>query len=173
MVNTFDNIGNSKRYGAEVFSKVNWFSWWNTSFSLNYYFSDFATNQFNNSTTFSQRYRVQNEFKFAKTWSAQLNGNINPQRQGLQGVDKTNYRTDFAISKRFLENKGQAIVRINDVFNTAKFISENNLVNLYEKSTFKPQSRFIYLTLKYNLSFGKNTSNRSRKNRQYSSGNVD
>ncbi|MDY8135189.1 outer membrane beta-barrel protein [Aquimarina sp. 2201CG5-10] len=174
LISTFDNVGRSKRYGIELFSKVKWFSWWNTNFSLNYYFSDFETTQFNNTNTFSQRYRIRNDFKFAKTWGVQLNGNINPKGQNLQQETQTNYRIDFAISKRFLENKGQAVLRVNDILDSSEFDFERNLSGFSERTVWKPLSRYLYLTLKYNFSFGKNTDkNRQRKQRKYSSGKVD
>ncbi|NAS32227.1 TonB-dependent receptor [Flavobacteriaceae bacterium R38] len=174
IVNTFDNVGTSKQYGIELFSKINWFKWWDTNLTMNYYFADFETNQFANTSTFSQQYRMQNSFRFAKTWSIQLNGNLNPRRENLQQVIQSNYWADIAISKRFAKNKGQVILRVNDVFRTTEFESERILTNLTERTVNNPFSRYAYLTFRYNLSIGKDKlKNRQRKNREYIRGNVD
>ncbi|NER12817.1 TonB-dependent receptor [Leptobacterium flavescens] len=174
IINTFDNIGTSRQYGIELFSRINWSKWWSSNLSMNYYFSDFETQQFANTHTFSQQYRLQNDFRFAKSWSVQLNGNLNPRRQNLQQEIQTNYRLDLAVSKRILKNKGQLILRINDIFNTSEFDVERNLNDLSERTFRKPFSRYAYLTMRYNFSFGQNNQqNRLRKQRRYNSGNVD
>lgn len=174
IVSSFENIGSSEQYGAEVFVKLVMADWWDSNLSFNYYFSEFDTVNFANTTTFSQRYFIRNSFRFLKTWSAQLNSNINPKRQTLQQVIETNYRFDLSLSKKLFKGKGEATLRVNDVFNTQEFQFERSVLDIDQTTIRKPLSRFVYFSYRHSFSFGKNDfRNRRRKNRDYDKGNVD
>lgn len=174
IISTFDNVGQVSQYGSELFIKLNVAKWWDSSISFNYYFSKFQNSNFMNDKTFSQRYFIRNNFKLAKTWSAQFNANINPKRQSLQQIIETNYRMDLALSKSFFKGKGRATVRVNDIFNTQEFNFSRDFIDISENTQRKPRSRYVYVSYNHRFSFGKGKfENRNRKDRDYSSGNVD
>ncbi len=174
IVSTFENFSSSEDYGIEAFLKLKIAPWWDTNLSFNYYFSQFDTEAFANNTTFSQRYFIRNSFKFLKSWTAQLNTNLNPQRQTLQQTVETNYRFDLSIAKKIFKNKGRFTFRVNDLFNTQEFEFNRSVANFVQTTVRKPVSRFIYVTYTHRFSFGKGDfKHRKRKDRDYSKGNVD
>ena len=79
------------------------------------------------------------------------------------GEIPSNYRINLGVQKRFLQNKLTATFKVDDVFNTGKFIidTDNEVTNSVTQETYRQlmyaerqrQRRFASVVLSYN--FGK------------------
>ena len=79
------------------------------------------------------------------------------------GEIPANYRINLGIQKRFLQNRLTATFKVDDIFNTGKFIidTENEVTNSITQETYRQlmyaerqrQRRFASVVLNYN--FGK------------------
>ena len=174
LVSTFDNIGDSKRYGIELLSKINWTKLFSSNVSFNYYFSEFETSEFSNNTTLFQRYNINNTLKFNRGWTLQLNSQIIPKRKNLQQTIDGFYVVNLAVAKRLFKNKGQLTVKINDILRTREFKFNRTTELFSERMKNVPlTSRYVYVTYRHSFSFGKNSKTRKRQKRDYINGNVD
>ncbi|PKH51782.1 hypothetical protein CXF68_14290 [Tenacibaculum sp. Bg11-29] len=170
-INYFDNVGKSQNYGLELYSRINLFNWWDATVDATYYFKKFKNQSFLNTKTFNHEYNINNTFKPFNGVSVQANFGIRPKNVGLQNTTKGFSYTDLAISKDLFNKKGQIILRVNDIFDSKKRTNYGEVNGFsFNSVSQSPSSRHLYVTFKYNLSFGnKNITdkNRNRKDRDY------
>jgi hypothetical protein len=96
-------------------------------------------------------FSIQQQVKFLKHYSADISFKYTSQE--LYGVYLTNniFFMDFGIKRSFLKSKLDAVLSINDVFNTyrEKGISKSSLTDYHYND--KPDSRRVGITLRYNF----------------------
>lgn len=106
-------------------------------------------------------FSLQQQVKFLKHYSADIS--IKYTSRELYGVYLTNniFFMDFGIKRSFLKGKLDAVLSINDVFNTyrEKGISKSALTDYHYND--KPDSRRVGITLRYN--FGGDLVNNNKK----------
>ena len=93
----------------------------------------------------------------------ELSGNGRAKMKITTGEIPSNYRINLGVQKRFLQNRLTATFKVDDIFNTGKFIidTDNEVTNSVTKETYRQlmyaerqrQRRFASIVLNYN--FGK------------------
>ncbi|QTD36587.1 TonB-dependent receptor [Polaribacter batillariae] len=173
VVFSFDNVGNSNLYGLELYSRLKPAKWWTATVNATYYLSYFSEtgDTFLNDQTFSHNYSLNNTFKPFKGFNIQANVDMRPKSISLQGENEGVTTMNVAFSKDILKDKANIALRINDVFNSGRTRSIGEVNGLeFNRTSFSPSSRHLYLSFRYNLSFGNKQlaeKNRQRKQREY------
>ena len=88
-----------------------------------------------------------------RAYKFQANGRFMAPSNHLQGTFQGFFVNDVALSRDFLDGKLKCSARVSDVFNTRQWAYTSNGDNFSLESTFKRQSRFLYLSATW--SFGK------------------
>lgn len=179
IISTYINAASSDRYGVEIIANWEFAKWWTATGNVNIY--NATVNNGDNSaldaTFLSGFSKLNNQFKFAKKWTAQLSvlyqsrtnllpdnsgggmrgggGGFGPQAtSSAQGYLDANWSLDASIRRSFLKNDAASLsLSVSDLFGTRKFIqhSENDFfVQDYARLT-NPQ----LFRLNFNWKFGK------------------
>ncbi|EDP96415.1 TonB-dependent receptor [Kordia algicida OT-1] len=173
VVYSFDNVGSSNLYGLELYSRFKPLKWWNATVNATYYLSYFSEtgNMFLNDQSFSHNYSFNNTFRPFKGFNIQANLNVRPKNISLQAENQGVTTMSLAVSKDIFNNKANISLRANDIFNSGRTRSIGEVNGLtFNRSSFSPSSRHLYLSFRYNLSFGNKNyaqKERNRKRRQY------
>ena len=170
-INTFDNVGNSNLVGLEVYARFKPATWWTASLNAALYRSKFNQTNFLNDTTFRQDYGLNNTFKPFEGFNIQANFNVVPKSTTLQGELSGITFASIGLSKDIFKRAGNISLRVNDIFNS-KRTNEIGTINSfdYRRSSLVTSSRHLYLSFRYNFSFGNKkyaNKNRMRKRKQY------
>lgn len=146
------NLDSEKRYGLEISSSYNPFSWWRLSLNFNYY-------GFKQEGEFEgKRYNSED-----KTWTTQLNTRIKLPKglaieslfsyrgmfQDIQSINKAVYRANIALSKDLLKEKVTVNFAVNNIFNSNINRQLLNTPNFQLESTFRSIPRAINLGIIY------------------------
>ena len=146
------NLDFEKRYGLEVSTSYNPFSWWRLSLNFNYY-------GFKQEGEFEgKRYNSDD-----KTWTTQINTRIKLPKslaieslfsyrgrfQDIQSINKAAYRANIAISKDLFKEKMTFNIAVNNIFNSNIDRQELNTSTFQLESTFRSIRRAVNLGLVY------------------------
>jgi outer membrane receptor protein involved in Fe transport len=180
VITSYINANSSDKYGVEVTSGWDLKKWWNVNADFNVYNGQLSSGSGSASNYLSGFGKLNNQFRFAKGWSAQLSGtyqsrtNLLPdsKNQGYSGMGgsrgvtgpqssanaqgylEAQWYTDISIRKSFLKNDAASLsLSVSDIFGTRKYIqySESDLF-------IQNYSRLINPTmfrLSFNWRFGK------------------
>lgn len=162
-VNTPANLDYENRYGLEINTTYNPFSWWRLSWDFNYYgyqqrgaFEgiDYSTNNHTWTT------RVNSRMRFAKNLSIEYTFNYTGRNEDVQAINKGQYRVNAALSKDFLKDRMSFTLSGMNIFDS--FINEQKFTTAsYERKTiFRPISRSVLATLTYRFNRAKGDKDR-------------
>jgi outer membrane receptor protein involved in Fe transport len=183
IITSYINANSSDKYGVEVTSGWDLYKWWNVNANVNVYNGQLTSGTGTNSSYFSGFGKLNNQFRLAKGWSAQLSGayqsrtNLLPDQKNdfggrggmggggrgmfgpqsssnAQGYLDAQWYADVSIRKSFLKNDAASVsLSVNDIFGTRKFIQHS------ENDLFvQDYSRLVNPTmfrLNFNWRFGK------------------
>lgn len=128
-----------------------------TSINSNYskYKADFGTGRKVDLSAYGFNLFMQNNLKFAKTWTAELSGFYNAPTiyQGSFKV-KSLYNVDAGLSKQVMKARGTIKASISDVFHTMRFRASSDFAAQVIKINFKGESQQFKLSFVYR--FGNN-----------------
>ena len=112
---------------------------------------------------FSAMGNINNQFKFAKTWGAEVSGfaRTTVQDGGLM-VGRGMGVVNFAFSKQILKNKGSLRLVLNDPFYIQQFKGETKFGNLNVNIRNRWDNRRVGLTFNYRFSKGAQVQQRKR-----------
>lgn len=104
------------------------------------------------------------QFKFAKTWNAELSGFW--RSSGIEGVIATKPVGMLAmgLSKQVLQNKGTVRLNVRDILYTQKFRAESKYANVDAGFKEWRDSRVVNLGFTYRFSKGKMNGGPKRRN---------
>ncbi|TKC10302.1 TonB-dependent receptor [Pedobacter polaris] len=146
------NLDFEERYGLEVSSSYNPFSWWRLSLNFNYY-------GFKQEGEFEgKRYNSDD-----KTWTTQINTRIKLPKslaieslfsyrgrfKDIQSINKAVYRANIAISKDLFKEKMTFNIAVNNIFNSNIDRQELNTPTYQLESTFRSIRRAVNLGIVY------------------------
>lgn len=146
------NLDFEERYGLEVSSSYNPFSWWRLSLNFNYY-------GFKQKGEFEGRLYNSDD----KTWTTQINTRIKLPKslaieslfsyrgkfQDIQSINKAVYRANIALSKDLFKEKMTFNIAVNNIFNSNIDRQELNTPTYQLESTFRSIRRAVNLGIVY------------------------
>jgi outer membrane receptor protein involved in Fe transport len=183
IITSYINANASDKYGAEITVGWDLAKWWSTTTNLNLYNGQLTSGTGTSSSYFSGFGKLNNQFKLAKGWSAQLSGayqsrtNLLPdQKSGgwgggrgggggggmfgpqsssnAQGYLDAQWYVDASVRYSFLKNDAASLsLSVNDVFGTRKFIQHSE--NEYFVQDYSRLINPTMVRLNFNYRFGK------------------
>ncbi len=161
------NIAKTKQYGLAVsFNKpIN--KWWTTSVYTNVYYNKFigiVNNSDVNIGISSLVLQSQQQFKFAKTWTAELSGFF--RTKGAEGVMiiKPIGQMNAGLSKQILKGKGTVKLNIDDVLNTNNFKGYSKYGDVDVRFQGTNYRRAFNISFSYRFNKGKLNAGNQRRN---------
>ncbi|HET6769703.1 MAG TPA: TonB-dependent receptor [Chitinophagaceae bacterium] len=153
-----DNIAKQRQYGISVSANKQVTKWWSGNLWANLYNNLFEGNVNGDdikvgATTFQGN--ISNQFKFAKTWNAELSGYFNS--GGVDGVFKIKSfgLINMGISKQVFKGKGTFRLSGRDVFRTQKIKGDIKYSNIDAAFQQRRDSRQVALGFTYRFAKGK------------------
>jgi iron complex outermembrane receptor protein len=160
------NIAKLHQYGLAVSAYKEIKKWWSGNVYMNVYNNQFE-GVVNNTdikvatTTFV--FNAQSQFKFGKTWGAEVSGFY--RTKGLEGVIfiKPMGMMNFGVSKQIMKGKGSLRFNVRDVFAMQKFNGYSRYSNVDAKFTDISDSRAASLNFTWRFNKGKLKAGNQRK----------
>lgn len=161
------NIASARQVGLEVTANKSITKWWSGNIYTNLYYNRFSGVVNNETVTTDVTtfiVQLQQQFKFAKTWSAELSGFY--RSKGLEGVMfiRSIAQVNAGISKQVLKSKGTIRLNVRDIFAGGVFKGYSKYGTV--DATFKNvnDSRAVSLTFTYRFNKGKLKAGSNKKN---------
>ncbi len=152
------NIASQRQYGLAINSSNEITKWWSSNTYVN-----ISNNQFNGIVNNepvkldATMYMINSsqQFKFAKTWSAELSGFY--RSGGVEGVIlfKPMGMVSMGVGKQVFKNKGTVKLNVRDVFFTQRFSATSKYGNVDAAFQNQNDSRVVNLSFSYRFSKGK------------------
>jgi hypothetical protein len=152
------NIAKQRQYGVSVSANHPVTKWWTSSVYVNVYNNKFDGIIEKDNISFAHTTLMlhgSQQFKFAKTWSAELGGFY--RTSGVEGVVllKPFGALNVGISKQMLKNKGTLRLNVRDVLQTQKTSAVVEYGNVDASFQEARDSRVVNLGFTYRFSKGK------------------
>ncbi|MGH2648452.1 MAG: outer membrane beta-barrel family protein, partial [Ginsengibacter sp.] len=156
VIYTEGNVGSAADVGASVSLQINLFKWWNIATAIS---ADNKTIKGEvvypiHANIFQATLNINNQFHFAKNWSAEISGYYNSKSQvDIQEVLEPAGQVAMGVSKLLLKNKLSVKLGARDIFHTQvlKGLTQFQLSNEYFRET--RDTRMVTMSLSYH--FGK------------------
>jgi len=158
------NVANQKVINLGISYPTKFSDWWSVYFSVNAFRSIYeATNpDFNELTQNTLSFYAQNTFKLPKGFRAELSGwYSSPSVWGGTYETRSIGSLNFAIQKRFFDDKLTARLSFNDILFTSPWEGTTEFGNLTINGDGGGDSRQVRFNLAYN--FGRNEIKKARK----------
>jgi hypothetical protein len=152
------NIAKQRQYGIAISAGGQIKKWWSGNIYANVFNNQFEGivngDQVNIGATTGQ-FNVSNQFKFAKTWGAELSGFY--RTGGVDGVFRINGfgMMNMGISKQVLKGKGSLRLNIRDVLYSQKIKGDIKYSNIDAAFQQRRDSRQVALGFTYRFNKGK------------------
>lgn len=165
---TFVNLNSGESYGAEASTNINLFKWWNTNWSYSYFHtkltdksntilddkakeSDSWTLRGTSNWFLSKQLSVQAMYNYRSPVVSTGAGGHRGMGAATQGKTQSNYYFDMGARYSILKGKGDISLRVSDVFNTSKYITDGFGANYTSYSKSWRQSPNIFLGFTYRI----------------------
>lgn len=177
------NLATEYRAGFEFTINYSPYKWWKLNSNFNFFRNetqgDFTYTDFNNNEV------LQNFDNIATAWSTRLtskitlpykiewqtNANYNSPQDNAQGRSLGIFAANIAFSKDVLKDKGTLSFNVNDLLNSRKRITENNLpgiANSYSEMQWRERQFTLAFTYRFNKA--KNEREKPRQNQNEGEG---
>lgn len=152
------NIANQQQFGIAVSAAGQIKKWWSANIYANVYnnrFKGIVNGDYVNIGATTGQFNLSNQFKFAKTWSAELGGFY--RTPGVDGVFKIQGlgAMNMAFSKQVMKGKGTFRLNFRDIFWTQRAKGTIRYSNIDASFQQFRDSRQIALGFTYRFSKGK------------------
>jgi outer membrane receptor protein involved in Fe transport len=166
---TYVNLNSGESYGAEASANVNLFKWWNTNYSYSYFHTKLTDNSSSvldskAKDSDSWTLRATSNWFLGKLLSFQVMynykspvvttgaGGFRVMGGSSQGKTYANYYVDMGARYTILKGQGDISLRVSDVFNTNKYISDGFGTNYisYTKNWRETPNIFVGFTYRIN-----------------------
>ncbi|QHL89166.1 TonB-dependent receptor [Nibribacter ruber] len=170
---TYQNFSTGESYGLELTGTTTLTNWWRLNANASgfqYKINGSEEQGIASNSRFSWTSRVNSNFTLPFKTEVQLSANYRSPTATAQGERSSFFMTSLSLRKEVLKGKGNIILRVQDVLNTMEFNStsasgDRFLGGFEETSTYKPQSRLVYVGFSYR--FGNNgNQKKDREERQ-------
>lgn len=154
---TKENIATRRNIGIAISYNQPLTKWWTVSLYgnlFNNYFEGFVNNTPLDASITSFMGNVNNQFKFAKTWGAELSGFYRTKMQeGGLIIAKPMGMFSFGLSKQVLKSKGTIKLSVTDPFYVMRFSGYTQFGNIDTRINARWDNRRVALNFSYR--FGK------------------
>ncbi|TCN64710.1 outer membrane beta-barrel family protein [Acetobacteroides hydrogenigenes] len=165
---TFVNLNSGESYGAEAAANINIFKWWNTNWSYSYFHTKLTDNSsvLDNKTKDSDSWtlRATSNWFLSKQFSLQAMynyrspvvttgaGGFRGMGGASQGKSHASYTVDMGARYSILKGKGDVSLRVSDIFDTGRYITDGFGPNYtsYSKSWRQTPNVFLGFTYRIN-----------------------
>ena len=153
-----ENIASQRQYGIAINSSNEITKWWSSNiyFNLsNNHFEGIVNNNFISLDATMYMINSSQQFKFAKTWNAEVSGFY--RSGGVEGVIlfKPMGMVSMGVGKQVFKNKGNIKLNVRDVFFTQRFRASSKYGNVDAAFQNQNDSRVVNLSFSYRFSKGK------------------
>jgi outer membrane receptor protein involved in Fe transport len=161
------NIASQRQYGISISANNPITKWWTNSIYVSVSNNDFK-GVLNNSPLHTSATTLalngSQQFKFAKTWTAELSGFY--RTSGAEGVFiiKPMGMLSFGLSKQVLNNQGTLRLNIRDLFYTQSTSGSTKYGNVDARFREERDSRVVNIGFTYRFSKGKISNQKKRTN---------
>jgi outer membrane receptor protein involved in Fe transport len=160
------NIAKQRQYGVSVSTNIPITKWWTSSLYVNASDNHFEGIIDNTPVIVNAQMIMLNgsqQFKFAKTWSAELSGFW--RSKGVEGflITKPVGMLAMGLSKQVMKNKGTLRLNVRDILYTQKFKAETKYANVDAGFMEWRDSRVVNLGFTYRFSKGKMNGNSPKR----------
>lgn len=146
------NLDFEQRYGLEISSSYNPFSWWRLSLNFNYYGfkqeGEFEGKSYNSDDK-TWTTQINTRLKLPKNLAIESIFSYRGRYQDIQSLNKAQYRANVAISKDILKEKITLTLAVNNIFNSNVDRQELNTPTYQLQSTFRAIRRAINFGVVY------------------------
>lgn len=166
LLTTFENVGKDYSLGVEAMYNFKPFKWWEVNIMGNAY--DYRIegqlNEVNfDNSSFNWSSRVNNTFKFAKKYRAQVDFNYNSPSIRAQGRSEGYYVFNVALRTDFFDKKLSAVLQARDLFATGERISISESENFYSYNSRRRFAPMVSLSLSYTINNYKQSRKRNNQ----------
>lgn len=156
VIYTEGNVGSAADVGASVSLQIDPFKWWNVTTAISVDNKTIKGEVVHpiHANIFQATLNINNQFHFAKNWSAEISGYYNSKSQvDIQEVLEPAAQLAMGVSKLLLKNKLSLKLGARDIFHTQvlKGLTQFQLSNEYFRET--RDTRMVTMSLSYR--FGK------------------
>lgn len=170
---TFENLTSSKAYGIELIGNKEFATWFKANANVSIYKSIIDASEVAGlGKTEGNMWTAKVNLTFIpfKNASLMVAGNYNSPRIQSQQRSEEVYFADIAMRYDFWKNRATASLRVSDVFDSRRFISETWGPDFTIRSDRKMESRIVYLGLTYKIN---NYKRQREKNGDMDNGDMD
>ena len=153
-----ENLNIKRNVGIEFTYNVNTKKWWSLTGDFNFFhslsegtYNFLGQDIFLSGQSFSMTTKVAARVSCWQLFQNQLNANFQAPRMTTQGIAKSLYYFDYAISIDFLEKKGTLTLGVNDIFNSRRRRATSSDVSFSTFEELQGQNRTFLLTFSYRL----------------------
>lgn len=160
------NIAKQHQYGISVSAGGQITKWWSGNAYANVYnnrFEGIINGDYVDISATTGQFNASNQFKFAKTWSAELSGFY--RTGGVDGVFRINGfgMINMGITRQILKGKGSLRFNIRDILYTQKISGDIKYSNIDAAFQQQRDSRQVALGFTYRFSKGKVNGNSQKR----------
>ncbi len=152
------NIASQNQIGLSVNAGGDLKKWWSANVYANVYRNHYEGvvngDAFSAGAT-TAMFNISNQFKFAKTWAAELSGFY--RTPGVEGVFKIQGfgMMNMGLSKQIMKGKGSVRISVRDILYTQKIKGESRFSNIDAAFQQKRDSRVASISFTYRFNKGK------------------
>jgi hypothetical protein len=152
------NIAKQRQYGISVSAGGKILKWWTANLYANGYnnrFEGIINGDFVEISATTGQFNVSNQFKFGKTWGAELSGFY--RTGGVDGVFRINGfgMMNMGLNKQVLKGKGSLRLNVRDVLYSQKINGEIKFSNIDAAFQQIRDSRVVTVGFSYKFNKGK------------------
>lgn len=146
-----ENVGESMRYGLELFMNYTPFSWWRMNISGTARQNIFIQTNLElvNDKTTSMNFSYMSTFRLPNSMNIQLSSRYRPGFKTNQGKMYDSFNADLAVSKDFLNNKLSVTLQARDFLGTQRFKYELNQSVVHQQTYREWDSHRFGIALSY------------------------
>ncbi len=153
---TFDNLDKEYSYGSEISGNFQFYKWWTLYANINLYYYNLEGETAGITTdvnSFNYDARLNSTFIFSKNSRLQINGFYNAPTVTTQGNREAFYVISAAFRQEFFKKKLSLVFRVNDIFQTGKYITDTNSEDLgfISHSEMLREAPVFMLSLSYKI----------------------
>lgn len=153
-----ENIAQQRQFGIAVNAGGQLKKWWTANLYANVYYNHFEgviNGGFEKISATTGQFNLSNQFKFAKTWGAELSGYY--RTAGIDGVFRINGfgMMNIGISKQILKGKGALRFNVRDVLYSQKISGNIKYGNIDAAFQQVRDSRVFSMNFTYRFNKGK------------------
>lgn len=146
------NLDQENRFGAELNTSYNPFSWWRLSVDFNYYrYTQRGRFEAQDYTAGDQTWftRIGSRMKFPSSLSVEYTFNYQGSNVDIQSVNKAQYRANLGVGKDFFKDKVSLVFAVNNIFDSQRATRITTTERYRLEATYRGIGRQINLNLIY------------------------